>query len=119
MKSKRYFCQQEMEINKLSDGLCHGVCPDCPEIARTIFDLAPDMKTLRVWCAIISFKDNDKEYEAVYCPPSDFYLNEIKYAEADNFNIAPRVRVMQLTFCPKNITPHNIKQKFPTLKVWS
>ncbi len=68
--------------------------------------------------ASITFTDGGKDYLAQYCP-GFFYIDMIPTPFLDINGKILSKRVMQLSFSPKNITPHNIKQKFQTLKVWS
>lgn len=106
MKILCYFCQQEMESYKVSDTRIYNTCDHCPEICTTIYD---DRQFV---AAFIRFGYDNREYVAAYRSPDIFYIDEC-------LNTGDYVRVMQLSFCPKNITPYNIKEKFQTLRVWS
>jgi hypothetical protein len=119
MKVLCYFCQNEMEANQLAGNAYKGVCDHCPEITSTIYMVLPDNK-LQLWAASITFEDKGKNYCAYWLSsvPARFYIDLLEVSEVDG-QFQPNKRVMGLSFLPKNITPHNIKEKFQTLKVWS
>jgi hypothetical protein len=123
MKVLCYFCQNEQEANAIAEGTVYKcVCDQCPEITSTVYMVLPDGK-LQFWAASITFGDKGKSYSANYIKRASeaaelFYVDLLEVSEVDG-KFQPSKRVMELSFLPKNITPHNIKEKFQTLKVWS
>lgn len=117
MKVNCYFCNKELEGSKVAGNFYQAFCSVCPEVVGTMYVLE-DNGEATFWSASISFEDRDKEYRAFYCPKF-FYIDMIPNPFVDVNGKVFYKRVMELSFCPKNITPYNIKQKFQTLKVWS
>jgi hypothetical protein len=115
MKANCHFCQKELEANRIAGDIYKVVCDECPEICTTLYKITPQGN--EYWSASIAFEDKGKEYSACYHPKL-FYIDLLQTSEVDG-KMEFSKRVMQLPFSPKNITPHNIKQKFQTLKVWS
>lgn len=119
-----------MELNKLSPDRYEGCCHNCPEITATTYApllkmtpdhiLVPNGDKLVIWSASIFFDDKDREYEAVFYPNTAFCVNCVgDLLDRYGNPMVKSSRVVQLSFCPENITPHNIREKFQTLKVWS
>jgi hypothetical protein len=115
MKVPCYFCHAQFESNQIAGDIYKCVCDTCPEICTTIHKMTPT--GVEFWCAAIAFEDKGKEYRAYY-HPSFFYIDLLEVSEVDG-RMQQSKRVMELSFCPKRITPNNIKKKFATLVVWS
>lgn len=119
MKIPCYFCQTELEAKKISDHTHQAFCHVCPEIVSTAYGSFPPDAKVEFRSAAISFQDNGKEYRAYYYRKS-FHINEItNFTDMNGHSFYGSKPVMKLSFCPDNITPYNIKEKFQTLKVWS
>lgn len=97
--------------NKVYQGVCHN----CPELCSTVHLGCSDTGTV-FYTASITFGYGDKEYRTYYYEGGfQLYLIQKSEVVGEEYKL-----VMSLPFSPlRNITPHNIKQKFPTLKVWS
>lgn len=116
MKIPCHFCQTELEANKIASTMYQAFCHTCPETTSTMYSMGADGK-LKFWSAGISFEDRGKEYKAYYCDKF-FRIDMVEPFTDMNGNIITK-QVVQLSFCPKNITPYNIREKFQTLRVWS
>ncbi len=107
-----YFCGEELQASKVSPTILEAVCPFCPEVCTTTKSFVSE-----VYFGRILFEYKEKEYSAIYTSHG-FHIDLMEYSDVDG-QLQPRKLVMELSFEPRNITPHNIKQKFPTLVVFS
>jgi hypothetical protein len=113
---KCYFCRQELSnaMQYTPEHRMFGVCTTCPHTCTT-YSQFDDLEKISL--ALISFEHKGIHYTARFeVDHNEFHLNSRRGFEDGSLITS---HVMSLYFTPKNITPHNIIKKLPSLILYS